>query len=80
MKKLFSVLIIFISLTALAQAPITYNWQNSKQGWISGGGCNLSALPSSMSMKAFSTTPLMRSGNLQANLGLNSSDYINKLL
>ena len=31
--------------------------------------------PSSMSMKAFSTTPLMRSGNLQANLGLNSSDY-----
>ena len=75
MKKLFSVLIIFISLTVLAQAPITYNWQNSKQGWISGGGCNLSALPSSMSMKAFSTTPLMRSGNLQANLGLNSSDY-----
>ena len=45
MKKLFSVLIIFISLTALAQAPITYNWQNSKQGWISGGGCNLAALP-----------------------------------
>ena len=28
-----------------------------------------------MSMKAFNTTPLMRSGNLQANLGLNSLDY-----
>lgn len=75
MKNLFSTLILFISFTALAQAPITYNWQNSKQGWISGGGCNLAALPGSMSMKAFNTTPLMRSGNLQANLGLNSLDY-----
>ena len=75
MKSLFSTLILFISFTALAQAPITYNWQNSKQGWISGGGCNLAALPNSMSMKAFNTTPLMRSGNLQANLGLNSLDY-----
>ena len=28
-----------------------------------------------MAMKSFNTTPLMRSGNLQANLGLNSSDY-----
>ena len=75
MKNLFSTLILFISFTAFAQAPITYNWQNSKQGWISGGGCSLEALPGSMSMKAFNTTPLMRSGNLQANLGLNSSDY-----
>ena len=75
MKNLFSILILFISFTALTQAPITYNWQNSKLGWISGGGCNLAALPGSMSMKAFNTTPLMRSGNLQANLGLNSSDY-----
>ena len=75
MKKLLSSLILLISLTAWAQAPITYNWQNSKQGWISGGGCNLAALPGSMSMKAFNTTPLMRSGNLQANLGLNSLDY-----
>lgn len=75
MKNLFSTLILFISFTAFTQAPITYNWQNSKQGWISGGGCNLAALPGSMSMKAFNTTPLMRSGDLQANLGLNASDY-----
>lgn len=75
MKNLFSTLILFISFTAFTQASITYNWQNSKQGWISGGGCNLAALPGSMSMKAFNTTPLMRSGDLQANLGLNASDY-----
>ena len=75
MKNLFSTLILFISFTAFTQAPITYNWQNSKQGWISGGGCNLAALTGSMSMKAFNTTPLMRSGDLQANLGLNASDY-----
>ena len=58
-----------------AQSPINYNWQNSKQGWLSGGGCNLTALPNAMAMKSFNTTPLMRSGNLQANLGLNASDY-----
>ena len=75
MKNLFSTLILFISFTAFAQAPIIYNWQNSKQGWIGAGGCNLAVLPGSMSMKALNTTPLMRSGNLQANLGLNSSDY-----
>ena len=75
MKKLFSIFLIFLIRSVLAQSPIVYNWQNSKQGWISGGGCNLTALPGSMSMNAFNTTPLMRSGNLQANLGLNASDY-----
>ena len=75
MKKLFSIILIFLIGSVLAQSPIVYNWQNSKQGWISGGGCNLTALPGSMSMNAFNTTPLMRSGNLQANLGLNASDY-----
>ena len=75
MKKLSFTLILFISFSALAQAPITYNWQNSKQGWIGSGGCNLAALPGSMAMKVLNNTPLMRSGNLQANLGLNSSDY-----
>ena len=62
MKNLFSTIILFINLTSLSQSPITYNWQNSKQGWISGGGCTLTALSSSMSMNAFNTTPLMRSG------------------
>ena len=75
MKKLFSIVLIFLIGSVLAQSPIVYNWQHSKQGWISGGGCNLTALPGSMSMNAFNTTPLMRSGNLQANLGLNASDY-----
>ncbi len=75
MKKIFSIVLIFLIGSVLAQSPIVYNWQNSKQGWISGGGCNLTALPGSMSMNAFNTTPLMRSGNLQANLGLNASDY-----
>ena len=75
MKNLFCIISILLTTVASSQAPIVYDWQNSKQGWISGGGCNLTALPSSMAMKAFNTTPLMRSGNLQANLGLNASDY-----
>ena len=75
MKNLFSIILIFLIGSAIAQSPVVYNWQNSKQGWISGGGCNLTALPGSMSMNAFNTTPLMRSGNLQANLGLNATDY-----
>lgn len=75
MKNLLIIFLFFKSFYGFTQAPIIYNWQNSKQGWISGGGCNLTALPNSMAMKSFNTTPLMRSGNLQANLGLNSSDY-----
>ena len=75
MKKLFFCFTIISVLQFNAQSPINYNWQNSKQGWLSGGGCNLTALPYAMAMKSFNTTPLMRSGNLQANLGLNTSDY-----
>ena len=75
MKNLLIIFLIFKSVYSFTQAPIIYNWQNSKQGWISGGGYNLTAVHNFMAMKSFNTTPLMRSGNLQANLGLNSSDY-----
>ena len=63
--------------TALAQ--IVYNWQNSKEGWVSAGesnlGCTLTATPEAMGMRAFNETPVMRSGTLQSDLGIDASDY-----
>jgi hypothetical protein len=71
---LFSLLYL-ISYSVFSQAPIAYNWQNSKQGWIGAGGCTLTTFPESMAMVATNTTPTIRSGNLQANIELNTSDY-----
>tara|TARA_B100000683_G_scaffold183667_1_gene176899 strand:- start:28 stop:1152 length:1125 start_codon:yes stop_codon:yes gene_type:complete len=72
-KKSFAFFLLFISLSANTQ--ITYNWQNSKEGWVSGGGCTLTEQPDAMAMRSFNTTPVMRSGNLQADLGIDASDY-----
>lgn len=71
--KLFAFPLLFTSFIGYTQ--IIYNWQNSKEGWVSGGGCTLTELPDAMAMRSFNTTPVMRSGNLQANLGIDASDY-----
>tara|TARA_Y100001968_G_C19453194_1_gene770177 strand:- start:4083 stop:5270 length:1188 start_codon:yes stop_codon:yes gene_type:complete len=57
------------------QAQIEYNWQNSKEGWISGGDCNLTAQPDAMAMRLFSPTGKMISGTATANLGIFGGDY-----
>lgn len=74
MKKviLFFISTFYISFT---NGQITYNWQNSTEGWVSGGNCNLTAQPDAMAMRLFASNAVMRSGNLQSNLGINGGDY-----
>ena len=73
--KYFFSLLILCFLVSNFNAQITYNWQNSKQGWVSGVGCTLTAQPSALAMRSFNTTPFMRSGSLQDDLGIDASDY-----
>jgi hypothetical protein len=74
MKFYFSFL-LFILINLNLSSQIVYNWQNSKEGWTSGGNCNLTAQPVAMAMRLFAPNGLMRSGNISANLGINGTDY-----
>ena len=74
MKKYF-LSIGYLFCLSLIFSQITYNWQNSTEGWVSGGNCNLTAQPDAMAMRLFSSNAVMRSGNLQSNLGINGGDY-----
>jgi len=75
--------IALLSLACLIMAPvdgqIVFNWQDSKEGWVSAAesnlGCTLTATPEAMAMRAFNETPVMRSGNLQADLGIDALVY-----
>ena len=70
---------MFLAYNFYSQAPIVYNWQDSKEGWVSAtepnNGCQLFAQPESMAMRAYNETPIMRSGNLQADLNIDASTY-----
>ena len=78
MKRIFYIL-LFLANNFYSQAPIVYNWQDSKEGWVSAtepnNGCQLFAQPESMAMRAYNETPIMRSGNLQANIGIEAANY-----
>tara|TARA_B100001287_G_scaffold272230_1_gene273623 strand:+ start:182 stop:988 length:807 start_codon:yes stop_codon:yes gene_type:complete len=71
--------LLFIFLTHIINSQIEYNWQNSQEGWVSASetnnGCQLFAQPEALAMRAFNATPIMRSGNLQADLGIDASTY-----
>ena len=54
---------------------IEYNWQNSKEGWVPGKDCNLTTQNESMAMRSFHLYPVMRSGALNENLGIDASEY-----
>ena len=71
-KYFFSISYLFCLSFIFSQ--ITYNWQNSTEGWVSGGNCNLTAQPDAMAMRLFSSNAVMR-GNSQSNLGINGGDY-----
>ena len=62
-----------------SQGQIIYDWEGSKEGWVPASeanlGCNLIEQPEAMAMRAFNTTPVMRSGTLSENLGIDASDY-----
>ena len=71
---LYSIATYILSFSTI-NAQIEYNWQNSKEGWISGGDCNLTAQPDAMAMRLFSPTGKMISGTASANLGIFGGDY-----
>ena len=72
-------LILFTFSANLINSQIEYNWQNSTEGWVSASetnnGCQLFAQPEALAMRAFNATPIMRSGNLQADLGIDATTY-----
>lgn len=74
MKKI-AILFIYLFYFSFVNSQIVYNWQNSKEGWVSGGNCNLTAQPEAMAMRLFAPNATMRSGVLSDNLGINGSDY-----
>ena len=74
MKKIV-LLFIYLFYFSFVNSQIIYNWQNSKEGWVSGGNCNLTAQPDAMAMRLFAPNATMRSGVLSDNLGINGSDY-----
>lgn len=74
--------LVFLGLSFLPvgiMGQVEYNWQNSKEGWVSAAepnfGCTLTALPESMAMRAFNETPVMRSGTLEDDLGITADTY-----
>ena len=73
--RFFIISFIFLFHIFPIYGQIQYNWQNSTEGWVSGGNCNLTAQPDAMAMRLFSSNAVMRSGNLQANHGINGGDY-----
>lgn len=58
---------------------IVYDWQGSKEGWVPASesdlGCNLIEQSEAMAMRAFNTTPVMRSGTVNQSLDIDASTY-----
>jgi hypothetical protein len=75
MRVLFILSLITTNLFIYSQNPIVFNWDNSTEGWVSGGNCNLTAQPGSLAMRLFSSNAVMRSGNISSNLGIVGTDY-----
>ena len=71
--------LMMMAFVAVSQDQISYNWEGSKEGWVPASennlGCNLIEQPEAMAMRAFNTTPVMRSGTLSESLGIEASDY-----
>ena len=74
-----SLLLAFMITSTCATAQIVYDWQDSKEGWVpaseSNLGCNLIEQPEAMAMRAFNTTPVMRSGTINESLGIDAGTY-----
>lgn len=54
---------------------VVYDFHDSKEGWVVGQHCTLALGFDGMVVKATSTTPIARSGELSQNLDLNTADY-----
>ena len=70
---------MFLLTSAPVMGQIVYDWEGSKEGWVPASetnlGCNLIEQPEAMAMRAFNATPVMRSGTLSDDLGIDASDY-----
>lgn len=54
---------------------VVYDFHDSKESWVVGQHCTLALGFDGMVVKATSTTPIARSGELSQNLDLNTADY-----
>ena len=70
---------VLVTASGVAQGQITYNWQDSKEGWVphqnQNNGCQLYAQPEAMAMRSTTTQPIMRSGTIGQSLNVQASDY-----
>ena len=66
---------IKIICTSCADQNYVFDFNDSKEGWISGGGCGLSLGNDAMNMNATGVSVTGRSGNLTSDLNLNASNY-----
>ena len=66
---------IKFNCTTCADQNYIFDFNDSKESFISGGGCNVSLGNNAMNINATGNNALIRSGSLTSNLNLNSSNY-----
>ena len=66
---------IKVICTSCQDKNYVFDFNDSKEGWISGGGCSVTLGNEAANMNATGTFVLMRSGALSANLNLNTTDF-----
>ena len=64
-----------IICTSCANKRFVYDFHDSKENWVSGGGCTLGLDDKGMILNATNTTPIARSGDLSQDLALNKANY-----
>ena len=64
-----------IICTSCANKRFVYDFHDSKENWVSGGGCTLGLNDKGMVLNATSQQPIARSGDVSQNLALNTADY-----
>ena len=64
-----------IICTSCANKRFVYDFHDSKENWVSGGGCTLGLNDKGMVLNATSQTTIARSGDVSQNLALNTADY-----
>ena len=66
---------IKVICTSCPDQNYVFDFNDSKEGWLSGGGSALSIGYNAMNIKATGVAAVARSGNLTADLNLNASNY-----
>ena len=66
---------IKVICTSCPDQNYVFDFNDSKESWISGGGSNLSLGNDGMNIKATGVAAVARSGNLTADLNLDASNY-----